>query len=306
MIAFRLAAHHLVERAKAGALDEATGSCGVQDSPPGSALLSLDARAEGATASRLEAALNDERTLLRTWSMRGAPYIIPVAYAATFTTGVLPPTDASLRHFILGAGPDVDRVGLSLSDAVELAAAEIPNALTGRKLPINELGIELAQAIARQLPAEQRRLWGEEGPHAKGQPLGEAIVHFCLRILALQGVVCFAARAGNKAPFVLTDEWVKSPLPAIDPQTARAELLRRYLHCYGPSTPAAFTSWLGVQTNDADHWWGLLEDELIATSSCQRRTSKPFGRRLAVREPYCKMARSPARGAREKPGTDSP
>jgi hypothetical protein len=32
-------------------------------------------------------------------------------------------------------------------------------------------------------------------------------VHFCIRILALRRVVCFAPRAGNKAPFVLVDEW---------------------------------------------------------------------------------------------------
>lgn len=47
-------------------------------------------------------------------------------------------------------------------------------------------------------------------------------MHFCIRILTLQGVVCFAPRAGNKAPFVLVDEWLGHPIPDVDPAVARA------------------------------------------------------------------------------------
>ena len=58
---------------------------------------------------------------------------------------------------------------------------------------------------------------------------GEAVVHFCIRILTLQGLVCcLAPRDGNQAYFILVAEWLGKPIPAIDPEPARAELLRRY------------------------------------------------------------------------------
>ncbi len=262
VIAFRLGAHGLLARAAASELPDVAGRCGIQNSPPGSALLALHARVQGVTPGFLDAALVKEKPLLQTWCMRGAPYFIPTADTAVFTTGVLPPTEESMRHLLLGVGPDVDRLGMSLSEAVELTSAEIRGVLSGRRLAINELGAELAERIACALPGKQRDLWNEEGPHAKGQPLGEAVVHFCIRILTLQGVVCFAPREGNKAPFVLTGEWLGHPIPSADPDMARAELLRRYLHCYGPSTRAAFASWLGVRSADVDPWWSLVEDEL--------------------------------------------
>ena len=261
-IAFRLSAHHLLERANASGLLEVAGRCGIQNSPPGSALLALHARVRDITRERVDKAVAEDKSLLQTWCMRGAPFFVPTSAAPVFTTGVLPPTEEMMRHFILGAGPDVDKLGMSLTEAVELTNAEIRDVLSGRRLAINELGAELAQRIARALPKKQRDLWDEEGPHAKGQPLGEAIVHFCVRILTLQRIVCFAPRDGNKAPFVLIDEWLGHPIPGTDPTVARAELLRRYLHCYGPSTRADFAAWLGIQAGDTDPWWTLIEDEL--------------------------------------------
>lgn len=80
----------------------------------------------------------------------------------------------------------------------------------------------------------------------------------------MRGVVCFAPRSENKAPFVLLEEWLGQPLPQIDPDQARAALLRRYLHCYGPSTRKDFAAWVGVYASDVDPWWSTLEDELIA------------------------------------------
>lgn len=302
VVAFRLGAQSLLERAKVSELVDVTGRCGVQNSPPGSALLALHARVQDVTQQSLNAAVAEEKTLVQTWCMRGAPYFVPTVDASVFTTGVLPPTEDAMRHFIRGAGPDVDRLGMSLTEAVELTGAEIGNVLSGRKLAINELGAELAQRIAHGLPKKQRDLWNEEGPHAKGQPLGEAIVHFCIRILTLQRVVCFAPREGNKAPFVLMDEWLGYPIGDTDPTAERAELMRRYLHCYGPSTRAGFAAWLGVQVGDTDPWWRLIEDELTRVDyggtawmltddlDTLRSAATPKGvRMLPPRDPYTQL-----------------
>jgi Winged helix DNA-binding domain len=219
-----------------------------------------------------------------------------------FTTGVLPPTEEAMRHFIPGVEQSVGKLDVSLTEAVELCGAEIHGVLSGRRLAINELGAELAERIAGKLTTRQRGTWEAPGPWAPDQSLGEGVVHFCIRILTLQRVVCFAPRAGNKAPFVLVEEWLGRAIPDIDPEVARAELLRRYLRCYGPSTRGDFASWVGINAGDTDPWWSQVEDELTqveyggtswllgADLDALRSAPKPKGvRLLPPRDPYTQM-----------------
>lgn len=262
VIAYRLAAHGLDNRVRPDELVSAVGRCGIQNTPPGSALLSAHARVEGIEADSLDTAVVD-RLLLLTWSMRGAPYYVPTAEASVFTTGVLPTTEEAARHFVLGVEHSVDQLGMTLEAVTDLVAEATEAMLRSRELAIDALGAEVANEVASSLRPDQREVWDSEGPHAKGQPIGEAVVHFCVRLLALRGLVCFAPRSGSKAPFVLTDDWLDHPLDAAEPAAARADLLRRYLRTYGPSTRGDFASWLGVRTGDTDPWWELLEDELV-------------------------------------------
>lgn len=302
VIAFRLSAHNLTERLPENGLLDAAGRCGIQNSPPGSALLALHARVPNVTQDRMAGAVAEEKSMLQTWCMRGAPFYVPAADAPIFTTGVLPPTEQSMRHLVLGVVPALDRLEMSLTEAVDLTGAEIRGALTGRRLAINELGARIAEQIARTLPKRQRDVWEEQGPYAPGQPLGEGVVHFCIRILALQRIVCFAPRAGNTAPFVLVEEWLGHPIPDVDPEVARAELLRRYLRCYGPSTRADFAAWVGIRAGDTDPWWSTVEDELtpvelggtswILTEDLDalRSAPTPTGvRLLPPRDPYTQL-----------------
>ncbi len=209
VIAFRLRAHHLAERLGEDGLLDAAGQCGLQNSPPGSALLALHARVQNLTQERFAEAVGGEKSLLQTWSLRGAPFYFPTADASIFTTGVLPPTEQARRRLIFGVEQSLDRLELSLPETVELINAEIGDVLAGRRLAIKELGAELAERIAPKLRKRQRDQWQEAGPYAANQPLGEGVVHFCLRILTLQRIICFAPRTGNKAPFVLVKEIAK-------------------------------------------------------------------------------------------------
>ncbi len=302
VIAFRLGAHHLAERLGEGGLLDAAGRCGVQDSPPGSALLALHARVRNLSPERVAEAVGEEKSLLRTWCMRGAPFYLPVRDAPVFTTGLLPPTEEAMRHLLPGVVPALDRLGMSLTEAVGLTGAQVGDVLSGRQLAIGELGAAIAGRIGPGLPERQRDIWAEQGPYAAGQPLGEGVVHFCIRILTLQRVLCFAPLAGNRAPFVLVDEWLGHPIPDVDPDLARAELLRRYLRCYGPSTRGDFAAWVGIHAGDTDPWWSLVEEELtrvdfdrtswILTEDLDalRAAPRPTGvRLLPPRDPYTQM-----------------
>ncbi len=301
-IAFRMRAHALTQRLGGDRLLDVAGRCAVQDSPPGSALLALNARLDGVSGEQLAQAIAD-RSLLRTWSMRGAPFCLPTRDAAVFTTGALPPTEESMRHLLTGVVPALDALGLSLAEAVDLTRAHVADALTGRQLAIGDLGAGIAERIAPTLPAARRTAWEAPGPYSPGQPLGEGVVHFCLRILTLEQVVCFGPRAGNAYPFVLVDEWLGGPVPQADPQVARAELVRRYLRCYGPATRRGFAVWLGLRAGDLDPWWSLIEDELtpvrfggakawIRTEDRDALSSSPppWGvRLLPPRDPYTQL-----------------
>lgn len=309
VVAFRLRAHHLDERQPAERLVDVAGACGIQNSPPGSALLALNARVQGLTRERFDHLVDDEKALLQTWTMRGAPYLFPTSDAAIFTTGVLPTTEAARTQLIIGVEPALMSLGMGLDETVELIAEELEGVLAHRQLAIGELGQRLAERVAPRLTPDQRRTWLAEGPYAANQPLGEAIVHFCVRILTLRGVVCIASRSQNKAPFVLTEEWLGHRLPDAAPEVARSELLRRYLHCYGPSTRSEFAAWLGVRTRDVDPWWTplepaltlvvrddrpswLLSDDVDALQSTQAHLAPP--KQLGIRllppsDPYTQM-----------------
>ncbi|MGP3912254.1 winged helix DNA-binding domain-containing protein [Nonomuraea sp. 10N515B] len=238
------------------------GACAIQNSPPGSALLALHARVADVTSEEVAQAIEADKTLLQTWCMRGAPFLFPTQDAPVFTMGVLPDGETSRRRFILGVEQALATLGMSLDEAVERTERELEAVLSERRLAIDELGARLSARIVRHLPPEQALVWQAEGPYAAGQPWGEGVVHFALRIVALKGALCFAPRSGNKAPFVLTAEWLGEPPPDPDPQAARAELARRYLRCYGPSTPKGFAAWTGLTAGDVPHRWRLIEDEL--------------------------------------------
>ena len=261
VMAFRIAAHHLHERMREGSVPAAAGACGLQDTPPGSALLALNARVRGVRPETLVDAVED-RSLFHTWAMRGSPFFFPTADLAVFTAGVLPEAEKARLHLILGVEQALEQLDMGLDEAVERIRAALRDVLAGRQLAINELGAELARAIAGDLSAATRRRWEAEGPYAKGQPWGEAVVHFGLRILCLQRSVCFAHRDGKQLPFVRTDEWLGDPPARADPALARAEITRRYLRCYGPSTRAELAAWLGIGPGDAQPWWASVEDEL--------------------------------------------
>ncbi|MHB0858629.1 MAG: winged helix DNA-binding domain-containing protein [Anaerolineae bacterium] len=154
-------------------------------------------------------------------------------------------------------------LGMSSTEVAARTAVALHVVLDGRALPFRQLSTELAQYVARDLTPTQLAAWQSPSMYAPDQILGEAVVHFCLRLAALQGVFCFAPRAGREACFVRTDQWLGAPLPQVGPDVARAELARRYLRCYGPSTPGHLSEWAGISVTEALRGWALVEPELV-------------------------------------------
>jgi hypothetical protein len=78
----------------------------------------------------------------------------------------------------------------------------------------------------------------------------------------------FRVRETSKTGRVLTrwdaaNIWViPSERPAIDPEEARRELARRFLHWHGPATPQRLARWAGLEPRDAAETWRAIEGEI--------------------------------------------
>jgi hypothetical protein len=251
VLAFRLAGHHLARRLPPGSLLEAAAACGIQETPHGTAPLALAARVEGLAPRQLERALDGERALLAIWALRGAPHLVPTGDLPVFTAGAMPDGEASFKAFLGGWAAPVAAAGIPAATLAERLAAAARAALDGRRLLVDDLRGELWRLVP-----ELARV--ERAPGARAdmpEPL--------FRTVGVAGVACIAGGVGDRAELVRTDQWLGRQPPAADPERARAELVRRYLHCHGPSTPAAFAAWTLRGPADARAAFALVEDELV-------------------------------------------
>ncbi|UQA91995.1 winged helix DNA-binding domain-containing protein [Streptomyces halobius] len=258
---FRLARHHLLKPARRSALLTVAGATGIQHTPPGSAAQSLHVRLDGLTPEHVTAALAEDKTLVQVWSLRGAPHVVGVQDAAVFTTGLLPDDEDSCLAFIPGVQRHLAAFGLTAGAAVEHTREALPQVLDGRQLTKDELGVALAEHVAVRVPGVRKGPWEE--PDGLGHnTYGQSLVRFALYVAGLYGTVCFVPTRQGAARFALTEQWLGTPLPRWDAARARAELLRRYLRCHGPSTAREFAAWTGVSTAYASRSWELLAGEL--------------------------------------------
>lgn len=244
----------------------------MQNTPPGSAALSLHARVAGLAPGDIQQALWSDKSLLQAWNMRGAPYVFPAKDRLIFTCGLLPRDEESIRAFIPGVVPALERIGVRATEVVEWAATALVDALDGVERTKDELGRELAAQVSQVLTTHQRSTWEEPSWYASGQSLGESVIRFILPVLALQGLCCHTIRRENKAYIGRTDQWLGEVQPEVIDETARAELARRYLHAYGPSTVHHFSEWAGISPIQALESWQLLDGELVEVSLEKRKT----------------------------------
>ena len=84
------------------------------------------------------------------------------------------------------------------------------------------------------------------------------------------------------------------------PHEARSELARRYLHVFGPTTPAAFATWAGIGLAEAAAAFDALKRSLTAVRT-------PIGEAwiLARDEPAFRAPAGPAAAARLLPSGDA-
>jgi DNA glycosylase AlkZ-like len=157
-------------------------------------------------------------------------------------------------------------------------------------LPDDEKGRRRAEDLAGRLRAS---LGDARVPYGQaGQALG--VHHNSLRYAAATGTVLIRWE-GARQPVVWT-----VPPPPDDPGAARRELVRRYLHVYGPTTPGAFGRWAGLGPRPGAAAFDALGGELMPV-----RTPVGDSWMLAADEAAVRAAPAAAAPARLLPSGDA-
>lgn len=184
-------------------------------------LWALGLRMKTATESAVEKAIAD-RTIIRTWPMRSTLHFVAPAdirwMLALLASRVIAGSRSRYRQ-------------LELDEAVfDRSRDPVTRALEG--------GRQLTRdALYEVLEAAGVATTGQRGIHI-------------LQRLALDGLLCFAARQGKQPTMALLEEWVP-PARMLEREEALAELAGRYFKSHGPATLQDFTWWSGLTVADA-------------------------------------------------------
>ncbi|MFE9113554.1 winged helix DNA-binding domain-containing protein [Streptomyces collinus] len=199
--------------------------------------LSLGMRTDGVTRADVRSALWGDRSLVKTYGPRGTVHLLPA--------GELPLFSAALTAVPAGPSPFPPDVRLTEEQAAQVVTA-IGEALDGRFLTLDELSEEVVArtgpwAGARVMPAFQD-LW----------PRWRQVMHRA----GWAGTLCFGPDRGRKATY--TRPATGNRKVGDGDGDVLSVFVRRYLHAYGPATPAHFARWLAAPPGWATALFGEL------------------------------------------------
>jgi hypothetical protein len=177
----------------------------------------------GVTQEDVRAALWEDRTLVKAWTLRGTLHLhpadeLPLWFAAR--RAVTGATEAPLDEWRDPAG--VVHPALDAREVAEIRRAVIA-ALDGRTL----LREEIVEAVV---------------PHVGRRSEGRLRSGFAFFLAE----TCQGPPQGNKITLARPDQWL-GRWHEVDESEALQEVCRRFLRTYGPSTPQAFREWFGAQ-----------------------------------------------------------
>lgn len=179
-------------------------------------------------------------------------------------------------------GPRYQLYVVAREDIAPFSLGRLPDDAKGRSK-----AEDLAARLNEMLAGRTTMTYGEAGARI-------GVHGNQLRYAATTGTVLIRW-AGARAPTIWT-----VPRPAIGPFEARLELARRYLHVYGPTTPAAFAKWASLGAAQ-----GRAAFEALGSALTPVRTPIGDGWILASDEPDFRAPAGPTAPARLLPSGDA-
>ncbi len=205
----------------------------IQAQDPGASRLGLRARAREITERDVLRAIEQDRTVVRSWLMRATVHLV-AADDVRWLTSVIGPSFAGKfrkRWLDLGLTPEV----------LQRTAAALPLLLAD--------GPKTRRAITADL-LEQGIGLDLTDPQTSS--------HILLHATGI-GMVCRGPDRGRDPTFALLDQWLPAAPGGPSGDEALAELARRYFAAFSPATPADFVTWSGLASSKAI---ALIRDEL--------------------------------------------
>jgi hypothetical protein len=238
--AFRLAGHHLAERAPKKDLARVVGDIGgVQAQVMSAAELQVVVRAD-CTVEDVRKALWQDKKLVKTWLMRGTLHLVP--------SDDLPIFSAAMSRFGMhNTNAWLKWMQITEPELIDLIDA-IGAALDGLALTREELIAKVGKGRSERIQLAMKSGWGG-----------------VLKPVARRGLLCFGPSRGQSVTFVRPEKWLGS-WRQVDPDRALVEVARRYLRAYGPATPKDFTRWWGTWPGVGKSAWAGLAKELVSVS----------------------------------------
>jgi winged helix DNA-binding protein len=195
----------------------------VQAQDPRGARLTIRVRSAGLSASDVDAALTQRRSLIVTWLNRGTLHLV----RSEDYWWLHPLTAPQLRT---GTARRLAQEGVPPQDA-ERAVATMQAALdSDGPLTRSQLRERVAAAGVRTE--------------------GQAMVHM-LALASLRGLIVRGPVIGRDQAFVLVQDWLGPPPPAMSREAALGELARRYLAGHAPAADRDLAKWAGIGLRDA-------------------------------------------------------
>jgi hypothetical protein len=250
---WRLEQHHLLDRAAPQQmLQVVTRLGGVHAQLMPSAELSLQARVDKLAPSTLQDALWNQRSLVKTWAMRGTLHLLPAAELPLYVAGraALPlrrPPSYFTYHGVTHA-------------EYEAILATVPEVLGAAPMTREQLAGAVAQRTRMpDLRAVLLSGWGA-----------------LLKPSAFRGEICFGPNQGQNVTFVRPRDWI-GDWNEVEPHAALQEIARRYLSAFGPAMPEDFARWWGIDAAPARKLFRSLGHELVNVAVEGRQGWAPAG-----------------------------
>ncbi|MGB8861779.1 MAG: winged helix DNA-binding domain-containing protein [Ilumatobacteraceae bacterium] len=208
----------------------------LHSSDPATVHLSVVARMTEPAVAATSAALYDTRSLVRHHGMRRTiwvltPEIARVVHAAC-TADIASKEWAQLTKWVTASGFDDPASWVRQARSDTLAA-------------LHRFGPCSARELGRMAPALTTEIEIGSGRWAAPQPAHTRL----LSNLGFDGAITRTAPTGSwvssEYRWSVMSDWLPDGIVGLDPATARTDLVRRYLHAFGPATTADVQWWLG-------------------------------------------------------------
>jgi hypothetical protein len=204
------------------------------------AVLAVAQRRTTPRAGEVDRALWRDRTIVKTWAMRGtlhllAPEDLPAVVGAMST---LHPWTAPSYEKYFGVTPrQVERVRDTIGEI-----------LADRVLTRSELGSEVSKRVRSTAVTERLGSgWGE-----------------MLKPAAFAGLLTQGPPRDGRVTYTRPDTWLGTTFEPLDAIDAGAELTRLYLRAHGPATAKDIASWWARQSvPKVRPWLARLGDDVV-------------------------------------------